>query len=152
MASQQKINDTKLELDKCEEKLEELYNENLVVVDVQGSIIGEALTQQIQLEMQFEVITKRIKRIVSEFELYVDEAYSDAISSVIRDSHKAHSITEAKEIAKTDQTFRSVKRILVRATSLYDESRGYQDVVHSRRYVLNNLTSVIVSSVKDTMI
>ena len=150
--NQTTITNAEKKLDEYEKMLEDLVDEHVPNMEIDGKALKQVLKDQLVLEVEFELITKKCKRVFAEFEQLSAEARTDAMNEILSNSYASRSITEAKEIALKDETYRRTKRIEVRAKSIYDEALGMQDVVHSRRYILNNITNATVASVKETLL
>lgn len=143
-------------IEKRYEELLEIYEasykaaEPLIILD--GVILKEALKNQIELQLDWELIVKRFNKVYDLCELEAESAFATAISKELRDGYKNTSITEAKEFAKADKTYQTAKRLLIEIRETRDEARGILDTIQSRKYILNNITNSVVSSVETHII
>ena len=135
-------------LDKHDEALEFAEKE----IDFDGKQLKDALKNQLKLQMRWEILTKRINKIYDICEYTMDEAYASAVNSELRDNFKDVKISEAKEYAKADKTFKAARRLLIDIREVRDEARGALDVITSRKYLLNSMTNAMVASVENTIL
>lgn len=135
-----------------EKDFDSLYEDTSDLIVIDDMQLKEGLKTQIQLEIQWERLAKKIKRIRDEYEQLTEEAYSDSISEELKNSYRSSSIQEAREFAKTNPRYRESKRVYIKAKNLYDEANGILEIIESRRYVLNNMTNSMVASVEKTII
>jgi len=133
--------------DNLVEVFENTSDKTLPLVELSNITLAEALKNQVVLELTWNEIVGRVKTLKSQIDVVIEEAYSDAITRELKDSYRSTSISEAREFAKTDKVYRDFKGLSVEVNDLYDESKGILDTIHSRRYVLNNMTNSIVASV-----
>jgi esterase/lipase len=138
------------------ESLEDTYNELLQKCEesilLDGVTLKNALKSQLQLQMDWEIITKQIAHLHDTVENEMESIYAEAISKELKDSYRSSSISEAKEFAKTNKEYKEIRRLYVDVKRLRDESRGVLDTINSRKYLLNNMTNSIVASVDDTIL
>lgn len=131
---------------------EQTYNDTIDTVSLDGVILKEALKNQIDLQLSWEVIVKRINKTYEMCELEVENCYAAAVSSEIRNAYKSVSITEAKEFAKADVEYQEARRLLIDIREVRDEAKGILSTVESRKYILNNITNSVVASVETHII
>lgn len=124
----------------------------LPLVELSDIILTDALKNQITLELTWNSVVGKIKTLKSQIDMIIDEAYSDAITKELKDSYRSTSISEAREFAKTDKTYRDFRGLSIEVNDLYEEAKGILDTIHSRRYVLNNITNSAVASVDKTIL
>jgi len=134
------------------DEFDRVYKETLPLVAIDGVLLKEALTNQVTLQLKWELLTKRINRIFDAAELEAETAYSEAISKELRDSYKSVSISEAREYAKSDEAYKSFRRLMIEIRQVRDESRGILETINSRKYILNNITNAVVASVTNHII
>jgi len=127
-----------------EHALESIILENITLAD--------ALKNQLQLQMKWEILSKRIDAIFHECENIVETSYSSAISSELRDSYKSTTITEAKEFAKSNADYLKAKKAFLKIRHTKEEVKGILETVNSRKYILNNLTNSIVAGAESTLL
>lgn len=137
-------------------KLEALYDSKFTEVekeiDLGGTSLRNALKSQLRLQMEWEILSKRVNKIYDLCENFMEESYNTAMSEELRNSHRINTITEAKEFAKTNKDYRLAKRMLLEIREVRDEVRAVVDVLTSRKYILNNMTNAIIGSVEDTIL
>lgn len=133
-------------------EFEDVYEKTIEDVKIDGSRLKEALANQIELMIKWETLLARAKTLVSIAEDGTENSYSDAITAVLQDSFKKYSITEAKEVARCDKTYRSWKKTSIDVNSLYNEIKAILEVVQSRKYILNNITNSVVASQENHII
>lgn len=130
---------------KVQEQYEELYENSLDDIDLDGKKIHEALKLQIQLQLQWELFTKKVSNLHDTLEYFSETAFSEAIERELRDSYKTTTITEAKAYAGADKSFKRAKALMLMVREIRDESRGILEVINSRKYTLNNLSNLIIA-------
>ncbi len=119
---------------------------------LEGISLKEALKSQLQLQMDWEVVSKRITYLCDQIENEMETAYAEAIKKELKDSYRSTSISEAKEFAKTDPDYKALRKLYINVKYTRDEARGVLDTVNSRKYLLNNMSNAIVASVEDTIL
>ena len=127
-------------------KLDETFEQTAELIDVYGMSLDEALKNQLLLQLEWELINKRARKLQSMCELKVDETYSASFKTEMTNSYKSVSTTEGREFAKTNPAYLEARMLLIDATELKEESAGLLDVVITRKYVLNNLTNAIIAA------
>ena len=132
--------------DVIRKELDEVFLNTEDTITIYGSTLEDALKTQLILQIEWEIIVKKTRRLFSQCELKVDELYADAFKREMTNSYKSIGITEGREFAKTDQAYLDARMLLINATELKEEAHAYLDVVTSRKYVLNNLTNAIIAS------
>lgn len=147
-----KIEKAKETLDLLYEKYESTSDSTISDVTLDGSQLKKSLANQIELMVQWEGISSEVKSFQSIVQSKVDDAYSDAIRSLLTDNHKSFTISEAKEIARCDASYREWRNIRLDTESLYNEVRGILEVIQSRKYILNNITNAVVASQENHII
>lgn len=124
--------------------------ENSILLE--GMSLKEALKSQLPLQMDWEIITKKIAYLHDLVENDVETEFAEAISKELKNSYRSTSITEAKEFAKTNKDYRAMKKLLTDVKYLRDEARGVLETINSRKYLLNNMSNAIVASVEDAIL
>lgn len=130
----------------------ELLNQCEESILIEGITLKNALKSQLQLQMDWEIITKRISYLFDLIENEMETEYAEAISKELKDSYRSTSITEAKEFAKTNKNYRDMRKLFIDVKYLRDEARGVLETINSRKYLLNNMTNAVVASVDDTIL
>lgn len=123
-----------------------IYDDTIDMVSLDGVILKKALKDEITLMLQWEQITKHAAHLFELCENLVEYSYSHAIEEQFKNSKKMVTITEAKEFAKCDPDYREAKELLSNTRLLKEECKGILEVVHSRKYILNNLTNSIIAA------
>ena len=131
---------------------EQTYNDTVDLVSLDGVILKEALKNQIELQLAWEVIVKRINKTYELCELEVESTYAGAVSAELKNAYKTVTITEAKEFAKADPDYQDARRLLIDVREVRDEAKGILSTVESRKYILNNITNSVVASVETHII
>lgn len=131
---------------------EQTYNDTIDSVSLDGVLLKEALKNQIDLQLAWEVIVKRINKTYELCELETESAYAAAVSAELKNAYKTVTITEAKEFAKADSDYQDAKRLLIDIREVRDEAKGILSAIESRKYILNNITNSVVASVENHII
>ena len=125
---------------------DQLYEESLKRISLDNITLKEALVNQIPLMLDWEIVVKELNYIHDQCLDEVDSCYALAIKTLMNDAYKSLSISEAKEYAKADLSYRNAKSLYNKIKQKRDEAKSMMDVIDSRKYILNNLTNAIVSS------
>lgn len=131
---------------------EDLYKDTAPKVFLDGVVLKEALVNQISLQMDWELLVKKINKVYDVCENEAEIAYSAAISVEMKNAYKTTTITEAREFAKADPTYQRARRLLIEVREVRDEARGILSTIESRKYILNNITNAVVASVETHII
>lgn len=133
---------------KFDEYLDE-YQETIVLNDKK---LKEALKDQVELQLVFEAMYSNTKRLQGFIEEEAENAFAEAIKSALSDNYRDVSITEAREIAKTDPMYRRYRRLNIDATGLTYDAKAALETVTTRRYVMNNMANAVIASVENTLL
>lgn len=131
---------------------DDLYDETIEAIALDGKPIKTALKEQLRLQVEWEILCAKVGKVKNLSEENKEDVYAKAISVYINHSHRTYSITEAKELAKSDPNFRNARIFHVDVLELYDEVRGLLETVHSRKYILNNFSNLIVATSENTIL
>lgn len=126
--------------------LDETFERTSELIDVYGTSLEDALKNQLLLQLEWELINKRARKIHSLCDLKVDEMYSQSFKTEMSNSYKNISTTEGKEFAKVNPGYIEARYLLIDAAELKEEAAGLLEVVISRKYILNNLTNAIIAA------
>ena len=132
--------------------IEAKFDSTLEDVSLNHSKLDDALKNQITLELEWQAIHAKVKNLKERLEVEVEETYAASMKTVMSDAYKDVTFSEAKEYAKIDASHRSMRRLLLDAMELYDDTKGAVEVITSRRYVLNNITQSVVAGVNSHII
>lgn len=147
-----KISDIEAALEDYLKLYDATVNDTLPLVEIEGVTLKNALTTQITLQLRWESLAKKISKIYDVCEFMVESAYADAVSKELKDSYRNTSISEAREFAKADATYKDAKRVMIEAKVIRDETKGILDTIQSRKYILNNITNCVVASSENHVI
>lgn len=126
--------------------LDETFERTSELIDVYGTSLEDALKNQLLLQLEWELINKRARKIHSLCDLKVDEMYSQSFKTEMSNSYKNISTTEGREFAKVNPNYIEARYLLIDAAELKEEAAGLLEVVISRKYILNNLTNAIIAA------
>lgn len=140
------------EYNKLEKLIDKEMDDAMELVDLEHKKLKDALKEQIGLQMLWESLTTRAKYLKEVSEDIKEEFQSAAIVSLMRDSHRTTTITEAKIFANADPDYKRYKRFHQKVVNLYETSKGVNETITSRKYILNNLTNAVVASVENQII
>jgi hypothetical protein len=131
---------------------EQTYNDTIDSVSLDGVILKEALKNQIDLQLAWEVLVKRINKTFELCELEVESTYAAAVSAELKNAYKTVNITEAKEYAKANPDYQDARKLLIDIREVRDEAKGILSAIESRKYILNNITNAVVASAESHII
>lgn len=139
-------------IDDLFEKYEKISDETLPLINLDGSRLKESLANQIEIMIQWECMYSEVRHMHEVILNEEEESYSDAVKTELSDSFKKQTITEAKEFAKCNKRFREWKRIRLDISNLMNEVKAILEVVQSRKYILNNITTAVCASQENHII
>lgn len=137
----------KTDFDAAVKLYEKTYEETVDMVSLDGSVLNEALKNQVTLQLSWEMIVKKLNKVYDSCELAVDSCYAAAVSAELRNAYKSVSITEAKEFARANIDYQDAKKLLIDVREVRDEAKGILNTIESRKYILNNITNSVIASV-----
>lgn len=132
-------------IEAMESRYESIYEDVINKISLDGRIITTALKEQAELQVTWELFTKNVSNLCDLIEHKCEVAYSEAIQREVKDSYRSTTITEAKEFAKADSDYKNLKVLLYRTRLVRDESKGILETINSRKYILNNLSNLVVA-------
>lgn len=136
------------EYDKTVKEYDKLFDETLPEIELKGKVI-EQLTHQVTLMIQWEVMTKRLNKLHDDCIILAEDEYGRALQTAMRDKYREVSISEAKEYAKMDDGYKNSRKLLNKIRHVRDEARGILEVIHSRKYILNNVVQSITADAEN---
>lgn len=131
---------------------EQTYENTLPEITLDNVLLKDALKNQVTLQLEWELLVKRISKIFDVCEHETETAYALAISKELKDAYKSTSISEAREFAKANPEYRRARRLMIDIKEIRDEAKGVLETIQSRKYILNNITNSVVSSVENHII
>lgn len=134
------------------EQYDALFNETVDAMSLDKIPLADALKEQVPLMIRWEIMSKKFNYIYDEAELLEDSEYANALKKAITDKYRDVSYNEAKEYAKGDKAYINVRKLRNKIRSYRDECKGLLESVHSRKYILNNMTQAMVASVDRNII
>lgn len=132
-------------IEAMESRYESIYEDVINKISLDGRIITTALKEQAELQVTWELFTKNVSNLCDLIEHKCEVAYSEAVQREVKDSYRSTTITEAKEFAKADSDYKNLKVLLYRTRLVRDESKGILETINSRKYILNNLSNLVVA-------
>lgn len=131
---------------------DETFNETLPEMELNNIPLKKALQNQVTLMLKWEIISKRLNYLFDEAEVLEESVYAHALKSAMHDKYRDVSYSEGKEYAKTDNAYQNIRRLKNKIRNYRDEARGILETVHSRKYILNNMTQSIVAGVENNIL
>lgn len=131
---------------------EDLYRDTSPIIPLNGMILKEALKNQVALQMDWELLVKKLNKVYDVCENEAELAYASAISVELKNAYKSTTISEAREFAKADPVYQRAKRMIMDVRETRDEARGILEVIQSRKYILNNITNAVIASAETHII
>ena len=131
--------------DSLKSDYESLFEETADMIELDTKQIKDALKNQLLLEVNWELMSKKLSHLYDQCETEVESAYSDAVKDAMSDRYKEVTFTEAKVYAKANPTYKASVSLMHDIRHIRDECKGLESVVRSRKYILNNLTNLVVA-------
>jgi hypothetical protein len=144
--------DIRKELKRLETDFNALFNDTLPLFDLSGNTLKVCLINQLPMQVEWEMMVRKLSYLHDECELEMESAYAAAFKNEMSNPYAKVSTTEAKEFAKADPTYQQFRRALNSVKQVRDEARGCLDTVQSRKYTCNSLTNAIVAGVDSTIL
>lgn len=145
-----------MDLVKSYDDLVEIYEDKLDTlekeIDINNMKLNEALKSQLQLQLDWEMLSKQVNYLFDYSEAEVESTYSNAIEVEMKNQQRMCTISEARDYARANKDYKQAKRIMIKIKQLRDECKGILEVIHSRKYILNNMTNALVSGVNDMIL
>jgi hypothetical protein len=140
------------ELDRLEEAVEKTSEETLDDIYLEDVVIAVALKNQVRLQLTWELLSREISSLFDQIESELEGVYAMAIEAELKDSYKSSTISEAREFARANKEYRATKRVLQRSKYLKEMAKGIVETINSRKFVLNNLSNLIVHGSENYML
>jgi hypothetical protein len=150
--NQQLFNDYKKQVDELDKQLESYLEDYQDLMLLEHVKLKDALKNQVELQLVFETVYSKARKLQSFIEEEVENAYAEAIKNETNKNYRDVSISEARESAKTDTIYRKYRRLNIEATGLVHDSKAALETVTTRRYVMNNMTNAITSATENTIL
>jgi hypothetical protein len=140
------------ELDRLEEAVEKTSAETIDDIYLEDVVIAVALKNQVRLQLTWELLSREISSLFDQIESELEGVYAAAIEAELKDSYKSSTISEARDFARANKEYRAIKRVLQRAKYLREMTKGVVETINSRKFVLNNLSNLIVHGSENYML
>lgn len=147
-----KIQDIQNKFAALQARFDQLYEDTVDDISVSDKVLKEALSTQVDLQLQWGMFGKNISHLHDICEMEAEVAYANAIGKEMKDGYKSVNISEAKEYAKANDLYKEAKRLLIDIRQLRDNVREINEAIISRKYVLNNITGAVIASAENHMI
>lgn len=147
------IFDLQERFDKLDLQYGVLFEETLDEIAIENKVLKNALKSQMTLQIEWESMAKLWALLYDDSETLSDEEYAHAYTAVFNgEKYREISTTEAKERAKANPAYKNLKLLQNKIRHKRDECRGILDAVHSRKYILNNMTQSLISNVDNVIL
>lgn len=140
------------EFDKLSMTYESLYEDTIDAVVIDGKKIKDALKEQLHLQVQWEMFVSKISSLKHRVEVEKEKVFANAIGVYVNHSHRSYTITEAKELAKSDKDYLEVRVFAIGVYQIHDEAKGILDTIQSRKYILNNMSNLFIATSENIII
>lgn len=131
------------------EKLQEKYDKFMEdygdLIDIDNSILKDALKSQITLSLKVNDLHSRAVYVEMAVSEEVDFCFAYAYSELAENSSKKLTATELKNFASIDDDYIETRKLLTETKQLKNQIEGIRDTIISRKYVLNNITNSVVA-------
>jgi len=129
---------------KLQEEYESLCDSTLPMMELDNVVVSKALKNQIHLQFVWESLVRELSHLHDFLESELEGLYSETVEDELKDSYRSSTISEAREFAKANKEYRTAKRLLLSIQETRDISKGILETITSRKYVLNNLSNLII--------
>lgn len=141
------LTDIENELNKLSQQLDDAYEKSEPLILIEDVRLNDALKTQLQLQLLWENITKKLCWLYDVAEEHTETAYAEAFKNEMKNTYVDVSTTEGREYAKANPAYRDARKLMIEVRHVRDEAKGILETVISRKYILNNLTNAKVASV-----
>lgn len=136
------------ELQQKTNELEDFVNteskEDEKFFEIDNEILKTALTDQVRLHLKWENILSSVNKLYYESETYMEAAYSLSFNEVLSNSNVDYTTTEAKILAQKDENYITVRLLYNRLMVLKKESESFLKALDTRKWILKNITDLVV--------
>lgn len=133
----------KLELLKIQ--LMSLELESKKDVTLENRKIDECLVSQLQLQLKWNKILARANRLVKLAENNEEEHFSIAYRDTKEFSSHTLTATDVKHIAGSDLDYIAARNLSTDVIYIKNKIQAYTDTIESRKYILKDLTNLIIN-------
>lgn len=152
MSDDKSLENLRKRYEKLDAKFESLMDEYLGDMELSNVTIKKALMKQVTLELVFGDINSKAKSLFNDIDGLLEDTQAELTSNYLKNSYDAPKIQEAKTHALASRQFRDIRELHVLIKGLtYDTATAYDTVV-SRKFILNNLSSLIIASSESTIL
>lgn len=141
--TQDRYEDAQGLLDEVRESFESELEEDMQRIDIQDSVLSNALKEQIELQIKYEDFWKTADFLVNELGTECDRMFAIAFKELMSDSYKKLTPTEAKSYAQSDADYVDYKRLYNDAKYLKGRIETIVDALRTRRFLLKNITDML---------
>ena len=133
-------------VDDMDQRIEENLESCMDDVIIDDRKLKECLTDQIKLQMIWETMYAKTKSLRDQIEAEMETIFAGVVEKEMKDTYRSTSITEAKEFAKANVDYVQLRRLFIRASGLHHDAKSALETVTTRKYVLNNVTNLVIAS------
>lgn len=135
------------ELDNLEKDIERLYDETKDSILIKDRLLDDCLGEQVTLQVKWERMVGRAKRIYAEAKRKSETTYAIAYRTHLEGSRRSLSTTDAKFFAEGTTDYVDARKAEIRAYGALEEAEAVLKAVTSRQFALKDLTNAIVAGV-----
>jgi hypothetical protein len=139
-------------LESLDRKFESILNEYESDMTLENITIKKALQSQITLELVFSDIFSKSKQLFSSVDDLLELTLAEVTSKTMKNSYSDIKLQEAKTHALASATYRRVKELHTLAKGLLSDTQVAYDTVTSRKFILNNLSNLVIASSEGTIL
>lgn len=139
-------------MDSIREKFNEKFERDENNIILKNITMKEALKSQLQLHLEWSVLSSSIMNLSKELEQQREFAYSKAFDEKMSNKNRNVTAQEAKNYAQSRDDFEEYSILLNESIKLKTEIDAVLEVIKSRQYTLNKLSDLVIHSLEDYII
>lgn len=131
--------------DDLREDVEDASKGMEALLSLKNKTIKEAATEQIEMELVWKKLHGRVNVMVRRAEEYSDRCLSYAYKNIKEKSKVSLSPTEIKNYVLGETGYADSRLVLNDVLRVKEDTQGVIDILTDRRYILKDLTNLVVS-------
>lgn len=136
----------------CQKEYDNLAVSYDVDMNITGKRLEPALSEQIPIQRLWGLLGARVAGLHEESKNMSLTRYGEAFVFAQSNNYKSVNSTEAKWAAEADDDYNTAKKIELKIYRLRKEVDAALDVIESKKYVLKDLTKVILNALSNSKI
>lgn len=134
-----------MDIESLRKMIELQYEIDEKKIELTHKCIDECIGDHVHMHLRWEILNKKAKYLLAQSEADVEHKHALAFSKTLNNSQRAYSTTEAKTIANLCPHYINAIKERNEINSLYQQTESILKVIDSRKWLLKNLSDLIVA-------